>query len=450
MSQFSSRPGRSGQHQPTTSIAYVLSTYPSPSQTFIRREIAALEAQGLTIHRFVMRPFAGELVDEADRAEQRQSTYILNMGIMGLAGAMVRDAVTRPIRWSRAMAKALSMGLASHRGMLRHVAYLAEACVLRRRLEKCNARHMHPHFGSNSAAAALLCRLLGGPSYSMTIHGPEDFDAPRQISLREKIDHAAFVVAVSQFTRAQIYRSCAFEHWGKIHVIHCGVDRCFLSAAPVPVPQRPRLVALGRLNEQKGHLLLVRAAKQLRDRGLDFEIVIIGDGPMRGEIQELINMLDLRDCLRITGYLSNHDVRRELQEARALVLPSFAEGLPVVVMEAFALGRPVIGTSVAGIPELVVPGVNGWLVPAGAVGPLVDAMAEALVADPALLDAMGREGAARVAEQHNVETEARKLATLFIDYLAMGALSSPEKHTAQFETALPGWTGTRTQSAKAS
>ena len=123
------------------------------------------------------------------------------------------------------------------------------------------------------------------------------------------------------------------------------------------------------------------------------------------------------------------NAQRELEAARALVLPSFAEGLPVVIMEALALGRPVIATSIAGVPELVEPGKNGWLVPAGAVEPLVEAMAEALTADPRELDAMGRAGAARASVQHDAAVEAAKLA---------GLLGGPDAITAAGRTARPG------------
>jgi glycosyltransferase involved in cell wall biosynthesis len=179
------------------------------------------------------------------------------------------------------------------------------------------------------------------------------------------------------------------------------------------VPEEPRLVNVGRLSEQKGQLLLIEAARLLRDRGVDFELVIVGDGPLRGELERRIDRFDLRDRVRITGFLDNDGVRRELTAARALVLPSFAEGLPVVIMESLALGRPVISTHIAGIPELIEPGRVGWLVPAGDVGPLADAMAEALAADPSELEQMGRLGAARVAEQHDARAEAANLAALF-------------------------------------
>jgi colanic acid/amylovoran biosynthesis glycosyltransferase len=396
-------------------IAYLTPIYPMPSTTFIRREIAALESRGLVVHRFAMRRFAGKLVDEADQAEQQRTCALVEAGALGLATAFLREALTRPGRWATALAMTVRMGLRSERGLIRHLIYLAEACLLRRRLAECGARHVHAHFASNAADIAFLCHQLGGPPYSMAVHGPEDFDAPRALSLGAKVHHASFVAAVSQFTRSQLYRWCKLEDWHKIHVIRCGLDSGFLPPAVVPVPNRPRLVNIGRLSEQKGQLLLVEAAARLRDLSIEFELVIVGDGPMRGKIEGLIERLGLQEQVRITGYLNNQAVRQELESARALVLPSFAEGLPVVIMEAMALGRPVISTYVAGIPELVEPGKNGWLVPAGAIEPLVDAMFKALTANPDELERLGRAGAARVSSLHNVCSEAKKLAYLISD-----------------------------------
>ena len=394
-------------------IAYLMPTYPMPSQTFIRREIAALEAHGVKVERFSLRRFTDELADEADRIEQQKTCSILKVGVLGLCGALILEAVTQPRRWFKAAALALRAGLRSERGLIRHLAYLAEACVLRQRLTRCGAQHVHTHFGTNASDVALLCRILGGPPYSITIHGPEEFDSPRPFGLQRKIRHAAFVVAVSEFTRSQLYRWCPLEDWRKIHVVHCGLDETFLSAPLLPSSDGKRFVNVGRLSEQKGQLLLVEAAAMLQEQGHDFELVIVGDGPLRGAIEQRIEHLSLGTRVRVTGFLSNRGVRQELLAARALVLPSFAEGLPVAIMEALALGRPVISTYIAGIPELVQPGVNGWLVPPGAVAPLADAMAAVLTADPSKLDAMGRAGAARVAERHDVRTEVRKLIDLF-------------------------------------
>jgi glycosyltransferase involved in cell wall biosynthesis len=325
----------------------------------------------------------------------------------------MRTALRRPRAFATTLGVTVKVGRADDRGLLRTLIYFAEACVLLEWTAKLGVDHLHTHYGTNSATAAMLCRLLGGPTYSFTMHGPEEFDDPQGISLREKVRHARFVVAISEFTRSQLYRWSDYGDWKKIHVVHVGVSPMFLNHGPAPPPSAPRLVNIGRIVEQKGQAILVQAAALLRDRGVKFELIIVGDGPMRGEIERLINELDLKERVRITGYLSNKGVLDELLASRALVLPSFAEGLPGVFFEALAVGRPVITTYIAAHPELIESGINGWLVPAGAVEPLVDAMAAALSAEIAVLERMGGAGAARVAERHNVYTEVKKLIELF-------------------------------------
>ncbi|MBV8313217.1 MAG: glycosyltransferase [Planctomycetaceae bacterium] len=395
------------------SLAYLLNWYPQPSMTALRREMTALEEMGIPFHRFSLRRYEGDLVDENDRVERERTRSVLDVGVSGFLGALFRVALRRPRAFARALKLAVKVGRIDERGLVRTLVYFAESCVLLEWTTDLGIDHMHTHYGTNSATAAMLCRVLGGPSYSFTMHGPEEFDAPRANCLCEKIRHAKFVVAISEFTRSQLYRWADYHDWDKIQVVHVGVSPMFLDRGPVPVPLTPRLVNIGRIVEQKGQAILIQAAARLRDRGLDFELAIVGDGSMRREIERLIEQLCLQDRVRITGYLSNQGVLEELVAARVLVLPSFAEGLPAVFFEALALGRPVISTYIAAHPELIEPGVNGWLVPAGAVEPLVDAMAEALTSDVAVLEKMGRAGATRVAEQHNVYTEVQKLIDLF-------------------------------------
>jgi colanic acid/amylovoran biosynthesis glycosyltransferase len=405
------------------SLAYLFNWYPMPSQTALRREVTALEELGISIHRFSLRRYEGELVDEQDRLERERTRAVLDVGVLGLIAAVLRTGTTRPWRFARAFVMAVHVGRIDERGMFRTFIYLAEACVLLAWFNKLGIEHVHTHFATNSASASMFCRLMGGPSYSFTMHGPEEFDAPRSNCLREKVHHAAFVVAISEFTRSQLYRWAEYRDWSKIHVVRVGVSRMFLDHGPVPTPMAPRLVNIGRIVEQKGQAILVQAIACLIERGFDLELAIVGDGPMRGDIEALINRLGLSDHVRITGYLSNQGVCEELLSSRVLVLPSFAEGLPGVFFEALALGRPVISTYIAAHPELIKPGVNGWLVPAGAVEPLVDAIVEAITADPARLEQMGRVGAALVAEQHNVYTQAKKLASLFSNLEATSSRS---------------------------
>jgi glycosyltransferase involved in cell wall biosynthesis len=394
-------------------VAYLVNQYPHVSHSFIRREIAALEALGLAVERFSVRPSPADLVDPADVAERQRTQIILGAGAAGLLGALLTTAISRPLRWLRALRATLRLGRRSERGVLRHLIYLAEACVLRRRLHACGAGHLHAHFGTNSATVALLTRLLGGPPYSFTAHGPEEFDRPEMLSLGEKIENCAFVVGVSSFGRSQLYRWCAHDHWPKVQTVRCGVDAAFLGNGPQPIADSNRLVCVGRLAEQKGQLLLLEALGQLAKAGVAFEMVLAGDGPMRSVIEKQRERLGLEGRVRITGWLSNDAVRQEIVAARALVLPSFAEGLPVVLMEALALGRPVVTTYIAGIPELVENGVNGWLIPAGSVEALAEALRQVLQTPVERLTQMGKDGAVRVAAMHDARTEAGKLLGLF-------------------------------------
>jgi glycosyltransferase involved in cell wall biosynthesis len=167
------------------------------------------------------------------------------------------------------------------------------------------------------------------------------------------------------------------------------------------------------LSEQKGHLLLIEAASRLAALGLSFKLVFVGDGPLRPQIEALIAQYGLQDHIEITGWASSNDVQQQILASRAMVLPSFAEGLPVVIMEALALSRPVISTYVAGIPELVEPEKCGWLVPPGSVEALTAAMRTALQLPVEKLEQMGRAGAERVASQHDAKQEATRLAALF-------------------------------------
>lgn len=389
-------------------IGYLVNGYPRNSHSFIRREIKALESLGAEVFRYSQRPLDVPLASEADREEHRRTRELLGAGVLAHVWALVAVALRRPLAFARALTTALRLGSRSERGVLRHVVYLAEAAVLERWLRGTGVTHVHAHFGSIATTVALLCRCLGGPPFSFTIHGMDEYD-----NTREKVSHAAFVLVVSSFGRAQLYRRVDAAEWPKIHEVHCGVDGDLLTAPLTHVPEAPQFVCVARLHIEKGHLVLLEAAARLAADGVRFEIALLGDGPHRSMIEERVRALGLDGRVKVAGWRSEDEVREAILASRALVLPSFTEGLPVVLMEALALGRPVIASTLSGIPELVMPGVNGWLVPAGSVDALVQAMKEALEAPPARLEAMGRAGAAFVAERHDTRKEARKLLALF-------------------------------------
>lgn len=394
-------------------ISYFVNQYPKVSHSFIRREILALERQGFEVQRIALRGWDGDLVDAEDIRERELTRYVLRAGLASLLSAALRTVLSAPAQFVSALSLALRMGRHADRGWPYHLIYLAEACRMLPWLQESGARHIHAHFGTNSAEVVMLAHALGGPAYSFTVHGPEEFDKPQFIHLGEKIRRAAFVVAISSFGRSQLYRWVGHDQWGKVEVVHCGLEAAFHGVAPVPIPERPRLVCVGRLCEQKGQLLLVEAAQRVAAKGIDFELVLAGDGEMRQEVEALIARHDLSSRVRITGWISSDRVREEILAARGMVLPSFAEGLPVVIMEAMALRRPILTTYVAGIPELVRPGENGWLFPAGSVEALAATLEDFLVTPSSVLERMGEAGYRRVLERHDIDREAAKLAALF-------------------------------------
>ena len=404
-------------------VAYFVNQYPKVSHTFIRREILALERQGFAVQRIALRGWDAEVVDPADQAERERTRYVLQDGLPGLAGAMVRMAATRPLRFLRTLAWAVRLSRHNERSLLHHCVYVAEACRLVKWTQAEGTVHVHAHFGTNSAEVAMLARLLGGPSYSFTVHGPEEFDKPVGIHLSEKITHSSFVVAISSFCRSQLYRWALPAQWGKIEVVRCGVEPAFHADADAEPNVGRQLLCVGRLSEQKGHLLLIEAAHILALKGEDFRLLLAGDGELRAQLEAEIGRRDLAGIVRITGWVDSAEVRRLLLASRALVVSSFAEGLPVVAMEAMALRRPVVGTQIAAIPELVKDGLSGWLCAAGDPDALAVAMQRCLRADAAQLARMGALARDEVLAKHDVDHEAQRLGALFHQARALGQMS---------------------------
>lgn len=397
-------------------VVSLVNEYPKITHTFVRNEIAALEQAGVVIERVAARRSQMPLLDAADQLEAARTRTILDLGVHGLAAHLTRTAAAEPQRFAGALKMALRLARREPGRLPYHLAYLAEACVLRSWFG-VQIDHVHAHFGSNPAAVALLWRLLGGPPYSFAAHGPEEFVRASALAIDEKAAHAAFVVVVSEAGRAALGRICPPAYQNRVHVVRCGIDARFEKTPPTPVPADRRLVFVGRLVPDKAPLLLIEAAARLSDE-VDFELCIIGDGPLRDDAEQLVRTHRLQQRVRLLGWRGSDDIRRHLLAARALVLPSFAEGLPVAFMEAFALQRPVIATPVGGVAELVEDGVNGWLVPPGEVAPLAAALRAALNEQPSRLAEMGQHGAERVRRQHDGLAEGRKLAELFRSSIA--------------------------------
>jgi len=390
-------------------LAYLCNLYPAVSHSFVRREIEAVERAGNKVHRFSVRGARPDLKDPADRGEAERTEVVLGQGVIRLILAALILLLSRPARTLHAIGTARRLSAAGVKSKVRHVAYWLEAAWVVRRLDGLRVEHLHAHFGTNPAAVAAIAHAWGGPPFSFTVHGPDEFDAPVSLSLRAKIEAASFVAAISDYGQSQLMRWSSPDDWAKMGVVRCGLDRDFLNATPSLVQaDSTEFLCVGRLSAQKGLPLLIAACDRLRAGGERFTLTIVGDGEMRDWLEADIARRNLGAIVALVGIRTAAEIRDHLERCRAFVLPSFAEGLPVVIMEALALRRPVISTAIAGIPELVDDSC-GWLIPAGSEEALADAMRAALHASSDELSAKGAVGRDRVQRMHDVDLNAALL-----------------------------------------
>ncbi len=398
----------------TMRIAYFASLYPYASDTYVRNEVESLRLQGFDVTTFaVRRPPASWIVDPKIEAEAKRTQYVLSGALLQILFALLVTAFTHPIRLLQALLLVWRTHGPGVWNRLRQVSYVGEGALLARLLILSRIEHLHNHVAENSATVAMLASHMSGVPYSMTVHGPGIFYHPRAWGLSAKVQRSSFTVCITEFCRSQCMVFTEPKYWNRLVVVHCGLLDDFLSDPPTIVSNTKKLVCIGRLCPEKGQALLLEAVKNLVSQGIEIEITFIGDGPSRSQLETLTESWDLSSHIRFLGWQSTEKVRECLRESRCLVLTSFAEGLPIVIMESLAMGRPVITTWIAGIPELVEHRANGWLVRPGSIDELVDAIQEALQTPVEQLTAMGLHGREKVLREHSSLKESSKLVDLF-------------------------------------
>lgn len=395
-------------------IAYIAGQYPLVSLTFIQREIAALRELGLDVITCSMRRTASDQHPGAAEMEAAQTTFhvIEKMKHPLHLLAAQRRLVTRPGRYFRALRLAWATRAPGAKAALYQLIYFLEATVLARHLEDNGVTHMHNHFTTGSATVSMLTSELTGISYSFTLHGPADFLEPYRWRLDEKTARARFVATISHYARAQLMFFSDPTHWDRLHIIHCGVTpEIYSGDAPVREQGALRLIFVGRIVPVKGLPLLIEAVARLADDIPGLELVVVGDGPDRARIEAAAKPLGTR--VRFTGYLSQDAVAGAIRQADIAVLPSFAEGVPVFLMEAMASGKPVIATQIAGVNELAKDRESGLLIPPGDIDSLTEAIRTMANMSSEERSEMGAKGRAHVSANYNVATESARLARLF-------------------------------------
>ncbi|BAK66722.1 putative glycosyltransferase [Sphingobium sp. SYK-6] len=410
-------------------LAYLLNTYPLISTTFIRREIAAIEALGQPVERFAMRHWDGELVDPQDIAERERTHYILTGSKAALARDVALTLLAHPLRTFRALPLWWRIWRNAGREFVAHCAYLVEAMAFARRARALGIDHVHAHFSTNAATVALLAHRLGGPGYSFTVHGPDELvpGEPARLSIREKAREAAFIVAITRYCRDRIAQE-APDAVENIRIVHCGIDLGDFPYDPAP-PASSRVICIGRLCANKGQVHIPPAVAQVIGEFPDLVVELIGGGSDEEEaaVRTAIAEHGVQDHVILHGWGTGAYVREQLLAGRAMLLPSYAEGLPIGIMEALAIGRPVLTTTIAGIPELVDSGC-GWIFAPGDEDAIAQALRGVMRATSQERAALGAEGRRRVEDRHDLHKQARTLLDMFRAAVG-GVRSEPETPT---------------------
>ncbi len=390
-------------------IAYLVGEYPAVSHTFILREVAALRAQGMDVMTCSIRRTGPEHHrGPAERAEAAATFNVLPAAKHPgrLIAAQLR-ALKHPGRYLGSLRKAWRMRGPGMRSAVYQIIYFLEATVLARHLQDNGVTHLHNHFAQASCSVALLAARLADIPFSFTLHGPADFTDPKLWRLDDKIEAARFVACISHYCRSQAMLVSPYDQWSKLRIVHCGVEPDRYISAPAT---GQGMLFVGRLAAAKGVPVLIDAMRDIRARCPGAHLTLIGDGPDRARLQDQVLAQGLQDAVRFLGYRSQDEVAQALNKAALFVLPSFAEGVPVVLMEAMAAGRAVVTTRIAGIPELVEDNVSGRVVPPGDGAAFADAVCDVL-SDPGQAGRMGAAGRQKVQAQFDITKEATKLVT---------------------------------------
>jgi colanic acid/amylovoran biosynthesis glycosyltransferase len=422
---------------PSVDVAYLVGRYPAVSHTFIVREVLALRAAGARVETIsIHRAGAEHTLSEVDRAEHDNTYALLPARPTEVLAAHLR-AMASPRAYLRTLVRALRGGPPGLKARLWRFFYFTEALMVWRHCRRRGIYHLHAHLLNQASDAAMLAARYANASgaspawtWSVTLHGPNEFFDVSRFQLAEKAGSADAIVCISDFARSQVMGFAPEERWRRFRVVHCGLDPTEFD------PDRERRLAatgfrvlyVGRLVPFKGQAVLLEALAAIRSRGVDASLTVVGDGPSRQTLERRAMELGLPGAVTFAGVVGQDAIRSYYSSADAFCLPSFAEGVPVVLMEAMAMRVPVVTSQVMGISELVDDGEDGLLVRPGRVDELSAAL-ERLARDPELRERLGRRGRDKVVAEFDVRESGKQLARIFAA-VATGSLDRREAYTA--------------------
>jgi colanic acid/amylovoran biosynthesis glycosyltransferase len=395
-------------------IGYLVSKYPAVSHTFILREVAALRERGIAIEVASVNdsPAPSEMT-EFERNEAGRTFYIKRAGAIGALKAASWMIVRRPSGLLRGLRAALNLGGSDIARILLCSFYFVEAAILAKWLEERSLTHLHVHFATPAATVGLILTHMAPVTLSMTVHGPDEFYDVTNYFLAEKITAARFVICISFFARSQLMKLSPGKDWQKFDLARLGVDCSHFTPRAFRASPKPfQILCVGRLVSTKGQRILIQAVERLIQAGRQVQLRFVGDGPDRKELENMVRERGLSSNILFEGAINQDRIQTYYEAADIFALASFAEGIPVVLMEAMAMEIPCVASRINGIPELIRDGVDGLLVAPSDIEGMAGALAR-LMDDPALREWLGKAGRVRVQQSYELSSSADRLAAVF-------------------------------------
>jgi colanic acid/amylovoran biosynthesis glycosyltransferase len=425
---------RRSAERSTMRIGYLMSHYPAISHAFILREVEQLRRVGVEVHTMSIHAAdRGDLLAEADRCEYESTFAILPTGMPKLLGAHLSALLRGPGAYFATLLFAVGTSPPGLRNRVWRLFYFAEAIIAWRHCRRVGIRHIHAQFADAATDVAMLVAHFDQArrgsdeniSWSLAVHGPVEFYNVARYALPHKLKKARFALAISDFCRSQLMWFAESDRWPHLHVVHCGVDpSVYVPSERLETDDVVTILTVGRLIHGKGLLILLEAMDGLRKKRLRVRLIVVGDGPVRSEFEQAARRLGLDDAVDFVGAVGQDEIRRYYGIADVFCLSSFAEGIPVVLMEAMAMEIPVVGTAITGIPELITNGIQGLLVPPGRVDALISSL-EILIVSPSTRTEMGRAGRQKVLMEFDVRESALQLKQIFASELSRSPQENP-------------------------
>ncbi|MFL0800334.1 MAG: glycosyltransferase family 4 protein [Agarilytica sp.] len=395
-------------------IAYFTNTYPRATDTFIRREVIGLRQRGFDVLTYSVRKTGSDHdVDNEVIQEKMNTQYLLPFNLLSLMLTGIGLFLSNPLLFIKTKILALKTARPGIKGHFLQIVYFLEAIALAKRLKKDKIDHLHNHLGDNSGNVTLFSAKLANIPFSISIHGPHIFFDGLHWALDKKTEHSKFISCIGHFCTSQMMLYSDKAHWSKFKIVRCGVD---LNQFEFNAPERKatKLVYVGRLSAEKGVPILFESLNLLKAQNIEVELTLLGDGEDRSFLEDLAREMNVDDRVIFGGFVDQETIASTLRASDIFVLPSFAEGIPVALMEAMAIGIPVIATYVGGITELVIDGETGQVVSPSDPTSLADAIAR-YADDQSFCKRIATQARAKVEEDFNIEDQVDKLATLFSD-----------------------------------